>query len=126
MKKSHKLNLHLLHNNLILSYLYTVNIAQFISIAVHKEIVFLFIKVHVLDSYRLNFCCRNFATMICSSCTLFCFTFCFFSIYSFNNFSHANKKASSIQSTLHASANRQISFTRPLLVLLGLKLLAFK
>ena len=68
-----------------------------------KKSFFLLIKV--LDSYRLNFCCSNLANMICSSCTLFCFKFCFINIYLFNNFSRANKKALSTQSTLHASAN---------------------
>ena len=41
MEKSQ--NLHLVHSNLILCHLYTVNIAKFISIAVKKEIV-LFIQ----------------------------------------------------------------------------------
>ena len=57
--------------------------------------------------FHSNFSCPNFAFTICSSCALFCFTFCFISIYSFNNVLLANKKVS-------------------LLVLLGLKLLAFK
>ena len=54
-----------------------------------------------------------FATMIFSSCTLFCFRFCFISIYSFNTFSRANKTVSSTQSTLHALANRLIFYTSP-------------
>ena len=36
-------NLHLLRSNLILCHLYTINIAKFISIAVHKELSILFI-----------------------------------------------------------------------------------
>ena len=63
------------NSNLILCHLYTVNITKFISIAVHKEII-LFIYKGVLDPYRIKFSCRNFASMICSSSTLFCFTFC--------------------------------------------------
>ena len=43
IEKSQKLNLHLLHGNLILCHSYTVNISKFISIAVHKEII-LFIR----------------------------------------------------------------------------------
>ena len=96
----------------MLCHSYTVYIAKFISIAVHKKkSFFLFIKV--LDSYRLNFSCHNFGTMICSSCTSFCFMLCYICIYSCNNFSCANKKVSSIQSTIHASANRQIFYTSP-------------
>ena len=76
-----------------------------------KKSSFLFIKA-VLDSYHLNFSWRNFAYVICSSCTFF-FHIAFTSIYSFNNLSHANKKASSKQSTLHASANRLIFYTTP-------------
>ena len=77
MEKSQ--NLHLFHSNLILCHLYTVNIAKFISIAVHKEIVLFIHKGSWFLSLKLFF--RTFASMICSSCTLFCFTFCFISIY---------------------------------------------
>ena len=104
-------NLHLLRSNLILCHLYTVNIAKFISIAVHKE---------------LNFSCRNFATLICSSCMLFCFTFFAISVYLFNIFLHANKKVSSIQSSLHASANHLIFYMFPVSFAMGLKLLELK
>ena len=38
-------NLHLLHSNLILRHLYMENIAKFISIAVHREIVLIFIHI---------------------------------------------------------------------------------
>ena len=46
-----------------------VNIAKFISIAVHKEIVLFIHKLKLVDSYRLNFSCCNFAPKIFSSCT---------------------------------------------------------
>ena len=100
------------YSNLILCHLYTVNIPKSISIAVHKEIV-LFIHKGSNDSYHLNSSCCTFASMICLSCTLFCFTLCFISIYLFHNFLCTNKKALSIQSTLHTSANRLIFYTSP-------------
>ena len=90
-------NLHLFLSNLILCHLYTVNIAKIISIAVHKEIVLFIHKGSWFLSLKLFF--RTLATMICSSCTLFCFTFCFISICSFNNFSRANK---SVEHTVYS------------------------
>ena len=104
-------NLHLLLSNFMLCHLYTIIIVNFFPYQFTKKLFFLFIEV--LDSYCLNFSCSNFATVICSSCTLFGFTFCFISIYSFNNFLRGNKKALSIQSTRHASANRLIFYTSP-------------
>ena len=91
------------------------HIAKFISIAVHKEIVLFIHKGYILDSYHLNFSCHIFAYMICSSYMYFIFfsRYAFISIYSFNNFSCANKKASSKQSTLCTSANRLIFYTPP-------------
>ena len=86
-----------------------VNIAKFISIAVHKEIVLFIHKLQLVDSYRLNFSCCNFGLPLrFVHHGLFCFTFCFISIYSFNNFLRANKKVLSIQSTVHASEDRFI------------------
>ena len=108
----------LLHSNLILCHLYMLNITKFT-----KKSFFLLIKV--LDSYRLNFSCRNLATMIRSSCTLFCFKFCFISIYLFNNFLRANKKRRAYNQ-LPMLQQIVCYFTLPLLVLSGLELLAFK
>ena len=53
IEQSQKLNLHLLHNNVILSHSCTINIAKFISVAVHREILFLFIKVPEILSLKL-------------------------------------------------------------------------
>ena len=53
IEQSQKLNLHLLHNNVILSHSCTINIAKFISVAVHIEILFLFIKVPEILSLKL-------------------------------------------------------------------------
>ena len=108
-------NFHLLHSNLILCHLCTVHIGKFISIAVHKEIIF-FIHQGVLPG--------NFASVIVLQVLYFVSCFAFISIYSFNNFLHAKKKALSIQSTFHTSANCLILYTSPV-SFVGLKTASF-
>ena len=120
MKIEKSQNLHLFHSNLILCHLYNCY-GNKLMFTVTKKSFFLFIKV--LDSYRFNFSCPNFASTICSLCALFCFTFCFISIYSFNNVSLTNKKAPSIQSTLwtHFSKPRGLIFYTSPVSFAGLK-----
>ena len=108
-------NFHLLHSNLILCHLCTVHIGKFISIAVHKEIIFLFIKVFCLVTLPLWLFFKYFILFHVLPSLVF---------YSFHNFLHAKKKALSIQSTFHTSANCLILYTSPV-SFVGLKTASF-
>ena len=76
-----------------------VNIGQFISIAVHKEIILSVITLPLRFVYRELYFVSHFVSLPL--------------IYLFNHFSCANKKEWSIQSTLHTSAKPQIFHMSP-------------
>ena len=112
IEKSLKLNLHLLHSNLILSHLhvYTVNIAKFISIAVHKEIILFVVTLPLWFVPQVLYFVSHFVSLV----------FIFLIIFRVQiKKGGAYSQLSTLQQTLKY-------FTSPLLVLLGLKLLAFK
>ena len=67
------------------------NIAQFISTAVHKEIILSVITLPLRFVHHVLYFVSHFVSLAL--------------IYLFNNFSCANKKGWSMQSTLHTSAN---------------------
>ena len=126
VEKEKSQNLHLFYSNLILCHYFTLNTAKFISIAVHKEIVLFIHKGTWFLWLKLNFLVVTLPLWFVHHVLYFASRFVSFSIYLFNNFLWVNKKASSIQSTPHTSANHLIFYTSPVSFVMGLKLLEFK